>query len=733
MNLSGQQYPGNLGNEYEMNVEGVWINLVVEAATIEDAGKGIARIPERDMAEAGLCAGDIVTIVGLSSTVTRVVPNTSVHPDPKSIQMDGIARENAGVGIDDIVRVRKCETRAAETVLISPIDTSQPLPQPEESQQLALILRGLPVLSGNKIEVAIFGFGRQFFRIEGTAPQGPVIIDPATVVNVKSPDITGERARRVSYEDIGGLENELQKVREIIEFPMKYPELFQRLGIDAPKGLLLVGPSGTGKTLIARAVASEVKAHFIHVNGPEIMQKFYGESEAKLRQYFAEANANAPSVVFLDEIDAIAPKRTESIGNVEKRVVAQLLVLMDGLVNRGKVVVIGATNVPNLIDPALRRPGRFDREIPINPPNNSARLEILRIHSRRLALHTSVDLPKLAEMTHGFVGADLEALVKEAGMLALRRILADMRRRGEDPSKASDLEISVRNEDFSAAFRETEPSALREFLPEKSNVRLADVGGLGEIKDKIARLLRFGLERSLHDEDMTMPVARGFFFSGAPGTGKTLLAKALAGEFGFPLISLYSSALFSRYIGESEKELEEAFRKARQVSPCILLLDEIDSLAPTRRTSEDSGVSQRMVSQLLREIDKSFDLENLVIIATTNRPELVDPAFMRSGRFDYVVNFPLPDESGRKEILGIHSKGLGLSAEQIEAASAMSEGLSGADIESACRRARIDSMQRRFEREKRGPVLAADLAAAGESRDGAFIDLRDSLVEIRRG
>jgi transitional endoplasmic reticulum ATPase len=710
-----------------MNAESGWLGLVVEAAAIEDAGGGIARITERDMAEAGIFAGDIVMVVGLSSTVARVVPNASVHADPKSIQMDGVARENAGVGIDDMVRVRKCDTRPADTLLVSPIDVSQPLPQADEAQQLALILNGLPVLSGNKIEVSIFGFGRQFFRIEGSSPQGPVIINPSTVIKVRPPDVTGERARRISYEDIGGLENELQKVREIIEFPMKYPELFVRLGIEAPKGLLLVGPSGTGKTLIARAVASEVKAHFIHINGPEIMQKFYGESEAKLRQYFAEANANAPSVIFLDEIDAIAPKRTESVGNVEKRVVGQLLVLMDGLVSRGKVVVIGATNVPNLIDPALRRPGRFDREILINPPNNSARLGILKIHSRRLALHPSVDLPKLAEMTHGFVGADLEALVKEAGMLALRRILADMRRRGEDPTRASDLELHVRNEDFMTAFRETEPSALREFLPEKPNLKLADFGGLGEVKARIVQLLRFGLERSLHDEDRTIPVARGFFFEGPPGTGKTLFAKALAGEFGLPLISLYSSALFSRYIGESEKELEEAFRKARQVSPCILLLDEIDSLAPTRRTSEDSGVSQRMVSQLLREIDKSFDLENLIIIATTNRPDLVDPAFMRSGRFDYIVDFPLQDVAGRREILAIHSKGLGLSEAELESASTLCEGLSGADIEGACRKARLASMQRRFERDSRGAAPAAE-----ESGDGAFSDLRESLLETGR-
>ena len=670
--------------------------LVVHEALVDDVGKGIARIDEQDMAELDLTVSDIVDVMGTNKTVAKVMPLTESLRDTRMIRIDGIIRENAGVGLDDFVEIRKTDYHPAETLLISPIDVTRPLPQEDESQQLATILAGLPVTAGDKLEVAIFGFGRQYFVIEGTLPQGAVVINPNTLVKVKQPDISGERASRVSYEDIGGLDAELQKVREVIEFPIKYPELFKKLGMEAPKGVLLVGPSGTGKTLMARAIANEVKAHFIHVNGPEIMHKFYGESEARLRQFFDEANANAPSIIFIDEIDAIVPKRTESIGNVEKRVVAQLLVLMDGLVTRGKVVVIGATNAPNLLDPALRRPGRFDREIMINPPNRLARLEIMRIHTRPMSLHPDVDLEKLAELTHGFVGADLAALVKEAGMVALRRILSQMRSRGEDLSKADQLELHVKNQDFLTAYRETEPSALREFLPERPGIRLADVGGLSEIKKDLISLIELCLKPSVNGKDINGLLPRGFFFSGGPGTGKTLLARAIAGELELPLISIYSSALFSRWVGESEKELEEVFRRAKQVAPCILLLDEVDSIAPIRRATNDSGVSQRIVNQLLREIDKAKDFKDLIIIATTNRMDLVDPALMRSGRFDYVVKFDAPDEKERLEIFKIHAVDLGIETSDLKKLARMSEGFVGSDIESVCRRVRLAVMQKHF-------------------------------------
>jgi len=698
--------------------------LVVHEALVDDVGKGLARIRAEDMGELGLAVGDIVEIIGSNKTVAKVMPLAESHPDRKIIQIDGITRENAGVGLDDFVEIGKTDSHLAETLLISPIDITRPLPQEDESQQLATILAGLPVTVGNKLEVPIFGFGRQYFTIEGTAPQGAVEITPNTLVKVKQPDISGERTSRVSYEDIGGLDAELQKIREVIEFPMKYPGLFKKLGMEAPKGLLLVGSSGTGKTLIARAIASEVKAHFIHVNGPEIMHKFYGESEARLRQFFDEANANAPSIIFIDEIDAIVPKRTEAIGNVEKRVVAQLLVLMDGLVTRGKVVVIGATNAPNLLDPALRRPGRFDREITINPPNRFARLEILRIHTRPMSLHPDLDLGKLAELTHGFVGADLAALVKEAGMVALRRILSQMRSRGEDLSKADQLELHVNNQDFLTAYRETEPSALREFLPERHGIRLADVGGLKEIKKNLISLIDFCLKPSVNGKDINGLLPRGFFFIGSPGTGKTLLARAIAGELELPLISIYSSALFSRWVGESEKELEEIFRRAKQVAPCILLLDEVDSIAPIRMATVDSGVSQRIVNQLLREIDKANDFKDLIIIATTNRMDLVDPALMRSGRFDYVVRFDVPNEKERLEIFRVHTKDLGMETRDLRKLAGMSEGFVGSDIESVCRRARLTAMQKHFSSGERATQVG----------EGPRIDMEDfqkALEQVR--
>jgi transitional endoplasmic reticulum ATPase len=698
--------------------------LVVHEALVDDVGKGLARIHELDMDELDLAIGDIVYVIGSNKAVAKVMPFTESLSDRRMIRIDGITRENAGVGLDDFVLIRKTDYRPAQTLLISPIDVTRPLPQEEESQQLATMLAGLPVTVGNKLEVPIFGFGRQYFVIEGTVPQGAVVVNPTTLVKVKQPDISGERTSRVSYEDIGGLDAELQKVREVIEFPMKYPELFKKLGLEAPKGLLLIGPSGTGKTLIARAIACEVKAHFVHVNGPEIMHKFYGESEARLRQVFDEANANTPSIIFIDEIDAIVPKRTESIGNVEKRVVAQLLVLMDGLVSRGKVVVIGATNAPNLLDPALRRPGRFDREIMINPPNRLARLEILRIHTRPIALHPDVDLGKLAELTHGFVGADLSALAKEAGMSALRRILSQMRSRGEDLSTADQLELLVKNQDFLSAYRETEPSALREFLPERPGIGLADVGGLREIKITLISLIELCLKPTINESNVNGLLPRGFFFFGGPGTGKTLLARAIAGELELPLISIYSSALFSRWVGESEKELEEVFRRAKQVAPCILLLDEVDSIAPIRGTTSDSGVSQRIVNQLLREIDKTKDFKDLIIIATTNRMDLVDPALIRSGRFDYVIKFDGPDEEERLEIFGIHAIGLGIETRDLKVLASMSEGFVGSDIESVCKRVRLAVMQNRF-------FSGDESAQIGEDPRVDVEDFQEALEEVK--
>ena len=669
--------------------------FVVREARIEDVGKGIARIYPQDMAEIDLVAGDIIEIIGSNKTVAKVMPMDGSPQNGRTIQIDGIKRENAGVGLDDFVEIRKTVHHPAKTLLISPFDATGTLPPEGEVQQLTTTLAKFPVIAGDKLEVPIFGLGHKYFLVEGTSPQGATVINANTLIKVKHSDIGGE-ASRVSYEEIGGLDAELQKIREIIEYPIKYPGLFKRLGIDTLKGILLVGPSGVGKTLIAKAIASEVKAKFIHLDGPEIMCRFYGESEAKLRQIFDEAIANAPSIIFIDEIDAIAPRRAESIGNVEKRVVGQLLVLMDGLVDRGNVVVIGATNTPNLLDPALRRPGRFDREIMIHPSNRLGRLEILKIHTRTMPLDSDVDLERLAELTHGFVGSDLAALVKEAGMLALRRILSQMRSHGEYPSKSDQLELYVENRDFLTAYRDTEPSALREFLPERPNVKWSDVGGLSEIKKNVITVIDLCLKPLDNEKEIDGALPRGFFFVGKPGTGKTLMAKAVAGKLELPLISVYSSVLFSRWVGESEKGLEEIFRKAKQVAPCVLLLDEVDSIAPIRESSSDSGVSQRIVNQLLREIDKAKNFKGLIIIATTNRMDLVDPALVRSGRFDYIVRFDMPDEGERLEIFTIHAKDLGIGTVNLKRIAKMSNGFVGSDIENVCRRVRLATMQRPY-------------------------------------
>lgn len=669
--------------------------FVVKEARVEDVGKGIARIHPQDMAEIDLVAGDIIEIIGSNKTVATVQPINGSHQKEKTIQIDGVKRENAGAGPDDFVEIRKTAHHPAKTLLISPFDATGPLPSENEVQQLAMILAKFPVIIGDKLEAPIFGFDHRYFLVEGTNPQGATVINRDTLVKVKQPDIS-EGTSRVYYEDIGGLDAEIQKIREIIEYPMKYPGLFKRLGIDTLKGILLVGPAGVGKTLIAKAIASEVKAKFIHLDGPEIMSRFYGESEANLRQIFDEASENAPSIIFIDEIDAIVPKRADAIGNVEKRVVAQLLVLMDGLVDRGNVVVIGATNVPNLLDPALRRPGRFDREIIINPSNRLGRLEILKIHTRTMPLHPDVDLERLAELTHGFVGSDLAALVKESGMLALRRILSQMRSRGEDLSRSDHLDMYVENKDFLTAYRNTEPSALREFLPERPNVKLADVGGLREIKKNLMSVIELCLKPLGSEKDIDSALPKGFFFVGKPGTGKTLMAKAIAGELELPLISVYSSVLFSRWVGESEKGLEEVFRKAKHVAPCVLLLDEVDSIAPIRETTSDSGVSQRVVNQLLREIDKAKNFKDLIIIATTSRMDLVDPAMVRSGRFDYIIKFDMPDEEERLEIYRIHAHDFGIGTTHFKRIAKMSSGFVGSDIENVCRRVRLATMQKPY-------------------------------------
>jgi transitional endoplasmic reticulum ATPase len=531
-----------------------------------------------------------------------------------------------------------------------------------------------------------------------TIPAGPVVIGPRTDLRVVEGEQTAARAPAVSYEDIGGLEREVARVREIVELPLKHSRVFERLGILAPKGVLLYGPPGTGKTLLARAVAAESRVHFIHLNGPEIMRKFYGESEARLREVFEDAARHAPAILFIDEIDAVAPKRTDVAGEVEKRVVAQLLSLMDGFVSRGQVIVIGATNIPEVLDPALRRPGRFDREIDIGVPNTQARLQILKIHTRAMPLGADVDLAAVAEHSHGFVGADLEALCQEVGMIALRRFLSGSALSGPgqnangSAADSGDLSsLQVTHDDFVTGLKEVEPSATRELFIEKSTSTFASIGGL----DRVKRLLEAVVEHSHVHDDLYQQVGltppRGVLLAGPSGTGKTAIVRALSGETQIPLIAIDGPQLYSRWLGESEKALREVFKKARRTAPCLLFFDTIDAIAP-KSGGDPAGadVHHRMLSQLLREIDNLRDVKGVILLAATNRPEGVEPALLRSGRFDYIVRVATPDSAERAAIVRVCCRQLPLASDvAIDGLAAQMDGFTGADIESVCKKATL--------------------------------------------
>ncbi len=666
------------------------LELKVTEALAEDVGKGLARLDPEDIKALNGVLGDVIEISGAKNTVARITGTLPEHRGKKVIQIDGITRSNANSNLGEVVRIKKTSRKTAATIIVTPLDFSAVLPDESELDQFAKVLQGLAVVAGDKINIPFLAGKDRFFQVEATSPLGGVIINQKTKFILKKPDFPLEAPSHVSYENVGGLERELRLVREMVELPLRYAEVFEKLGIEAPKGVLLYGPPGTGKTLIARAIASETKLHFFRVNGPEIIHKFYGESEARLREIFEEAAREAPSIIFIDEIDAIAPKRAEVLGDVEKRVVAQLLALMDGMVSRGQVIVIGATNIPEIIDPALRRPGRFDREIVLPVPNTEGRKSILRIHSRRMPLASDVDLDRLAQITHAFVGADLEALCKEAGMVALRRYLS---LEGEN-HLASILgtpdQLQIMMEDFLTALREIEPTAIREFFTERSTVRWHHVGGLVPIKEALMSIVDWPMKYPELFASGKVSPPRGILFTGPSGTGKTLMAKALAGETGLNFISIGGPMIFSKWLGESEKALHNLFKKAKQSAPCILFFDEIDALIMARGFVTDSGAVERIASQFFNELDSLTDLSQVIVLGATNRKDVLDPALMRTGRLDYILKFSVPDEKDRLEIFQVHTreKPLGDDVDLVELAKT-TEGMVGSQIASICRNAAL--------------------------------------------
>jgi transitional endoplasmic reticulum ATPase len=665
--------------------------LRVAEALPKDVGRGLVRLDPQDLERLEADIGDVVEIAGQRATVARIMPAYADQRGQGLIQMDGILRANAGAGLDERVTVRRVEVQPARMLVLSPVEGLRAAPEAAQVRYLVRLLDGIPVVPGDRVRVNLFGTRAQTFTVVETTPAGPVLIGPATAIRLAG-EGTGRERGTVTYEDIGGLHREIRRIREMIELPLRYPEVFERLGIDPPKGVLLHGPPGSGKTLIARTVAHETNAHFLHVNGPEVIDKWYGASEAHLRGIFEEARRHAPAIIFIDEIDAIAPKREEMSGDrqVERRVVAQLLALMDGLESRGHVIVIAATNIPNTLDPALRRPGRFDREIAIGVPDRDGRREILDIHTRGMPLADDVDLERLAAITHGFVGADLAALCREAAMSALRRLMPDIDFAQAQIPYEKLMALEVTMDDFLAAQAEVEPSAIREVFTEVPEVGWADVGGLEEVQRLLIEAVEWPLRHGRLFAHAGVRPPRGILLHGPPGTGKTLLAKALARESEANFIAVKGPQLLSMWVGESERGVREVFRKARQAAPCIVFFDEIDALAPRRGGGGDSQVTERVVSQFLTELDGIEDLKGVVVLAATNRLDRVDPALLRPGRFDFLVELPAPDQEARLAILGVHTRGMPLAGDvDLEALAAETEGSVGADLEGLCRRAAL--------------------------------------------
>lgn len=673
-----------------------------------ETGKGIARLDPRIMDVLGIKFGDIIQIEGNRKTVAKVLRGADEDTDKGIIRIDGSTRRNAGVSLDERVSIKKVMAKEAEKIVFSPTDQLR-LQGGEDF--LRQTLEGRALAKGDAITLNVMGNKIDLVVTSFTPTGDAVVMGPSTNVKISDkPASNNGDVPSVSYDDIGGLGDAVRKIREMVELPLRHPELFKRLGVEAPKGVLLHGPPGTGKTMLAKAVAGETSSNFVSIGGPEIVSKFYGESEGKLREIFKDAEENAPSIIFIDEIDSIAPKRDEVSGETERRIVAQLLSLMDGLNSRGKVVVIGATNRPNSIDEALRRPGRFDREIEIGIPDRDGRLEILQIHTRGMPLADDVDLGWLADKSHGYAGADLSALTKEAAMAALRRVIPDMDLEADEIPREVLNNICVTKDDFKSALKDMQPSTMREVLIEKPNVRWEDIGALEDAKQELKEAVEWPLKFGKVFEHMSARPPKGILLYGPPGTGKTLLAKAVATESEANFISVKGPEFLNKWVGESEKAVRETFRKARQASPCVIFMDEIDSIAPERGTGSDSNVTERVISQMLTEMDGLEGLNDVVVIAATNRPDIMDPALLRPGRFDKSILIGPPDKESRESIFGIHIRGKPL-ADDVDLGDLAdrTEGCTGADIGAICNEAVMNAV-RRLVRENKNPT-DEDIAA----------------------
>ena len=661
------------------------LHLKVLEAYTRDVGRGVARIDYDSMDTLSASTGDVIEIKGKRRTVAKCLPLYPSDEGKGIIRIDGLGRNNSGIAIGDTVTVRKIRAVPAEKVIVAPLEAIPPI----DERYLADALESVPLIKGDNVMVPYFG-GRLTFQVIGVAPAADaVLVTQKTAFHIAEKGETLRGVPQVTYEDIGGLTEEIKKVREMIELPLRHPEIFEKLGIEAPKGVLLYGPPGTGKTLLAKAVANESNAHFISISGPEIMSKFYGESEARLREIFKEAREKSPSIIFIDEIDSIAPKREEVTGEVERRVVSQMLSLMDGLEARGKVIVISATNRPNAIDPALRRPGRFDREIEIKVPDKKGRKDILSIHTRNMPLADDVDLDRMAAVSHGYVGADLEYLCKEAAMKCLRRLLPvlDLEDKKVPPETLDKL--IVIGEDYQKAIIEITPSGMREVFIENPDVKWDDVGGLLDVKRELQEAVEWPMKYPMLYEKLGHRMPRGILLHGVSGTGKTLLAKAVATESEANFVSVRGPELLSKWVGESERGIREIFRRARQASPCVIFFDEVDSIAPVRGANMDTAVTERVVSQLLTELDGMQDLNGVVVLAATNRADMIDPALLRPGRFDKIIQIPLPDKDSRKRILQINAERIPIVTKEgspervdLDKIAEITEGMSGADVAS---------------------------------------------------